>query len=237
MPKSVDKRDFSFSRAPSNFAAEAMTVSEALPGNHRVSVERVNPFTGSAEQLRSVNAGSAFAAMPGFGPTDQSLVETAQAHLQATATAIGFKPGERVEFVPDPHVKETSTGERVVNLQQQYHGVPVFQMERTVLFDRGGALQTVTGTSVGLPEGLETLPSVTLEAAALAAARHVAGPDRFVDAWSQEEYEMPGIDVSDYRPKVLGKVALPSQPAVIDAGPFGESIPAHLVLFYEGPTT
>lgn len=237
MPKYVDKRNFTFSRATTNFAAEAMSVSDALPGNHRVSVERVNPFTGSAEKMRSVNAGSAFAAASGFGPTDQSLIEMAQKHLRQTAAALGFGPGERVEFVPDPHVKETSTGERVVNLQQQYHGIPVFQMERAVAFDSGGAVQTVTGTSVGLPEGLETLPTVTLEAAAVAAAAHVSEPETATDAWSQTEYEVPGVDVSGYQPKVLGKVSLPSQPAVLDAGPFGESVPAHLVFFYLGETT
>lgn len=237
MPKYIDKRDFSFNRITTNFAAEATSVSDDLPGNHRVNVERVNPFTGSAEQLRSVNAGSAFAAMPGFGPTAQSLIEMAQEHLRVTAPAIGFGPGERVEFVPDPNVKETSTGERVVNLQQQYHGIPVFQMERAVLFGQGGAVQTVTGTSVGLPEGLETLPLVALEAAASAAARHTAEPDKRIDAWSQEEYVLPGVDISTYEPKVLGRVALPSQPAVLEAGPFGESIPAHLVLFYLGETT
>lgn len=237
MAKCVDKRNFGFNRDTTNFATAALSVSDSLPGNHRVSVERVNPFTGSAEQLRSVNAGSAFADIAGLGPSPQSLIEMAQSHLQATASAIGFGPGERVEFVPDPHVKETSTGERIVNLQQQYHGIPVFQMERAVLFDSGGAVQSVTGSSVGLPEGIETLPSVTLEAAAATAARHVAEPEMATDAWSQSEYEIPGVDVSDYRPKVLGRVTLPSQPAVLEAGPFGESIPAHLVMIYLGETT
>ena len=237
MPKSIDTRDFTYSRDASNFAAEAATVSETLPGNHRVSVERVNPFTGSAESLRSVNAGSTFSAMSALGPAVETLIEMALGHLQTAAAALGFAATQRVEFVPDPHVKETSTGDRVVNLQQQYHGIPVFQMERAVLFDKTGAIQNVTGTSVGLPEGLQTLPTVTLESAAIAAANFAATPSTYVDEWSQAEYEEPGTDVSDYRPQVLGKINLPSQPAVLDKGPFGESIPAHLVFFYQGAVT
>ncbi|HEY0319570.1 MAG TPA: M36 family metallopeptidase [Pyrinomonadaceae bacterium] len=238
MVRSIDTRDFTFTRQSSNFTETAVEVSDALLGNHRVSAERVDPFTGGVQNLRSVNAGSTFSKAHGLGPADESLLEMALEHVRVVAPALGFAPSEKAEFVPDPHVKKTSTGERIVNLKQQYHGISVFQMERAVIFDKSGAIQIVTGSSVGLPAELETLPTVKLDSAAIAAANFVATPGSAIDSWSQEEYEEPTVDVSGYQPKVLGKIgSLPSQPAVLSKGPFGESILAHLVLFYQGPVT
>ena len=67
MPKNIDTRDFSFSRASSSFA-DADAVSDSLPGEHRVAVERVNKFTGSTDNLQSSNAPVAFEAVPGQPP-------------------------------------------------------------------------------------------------------------------------------------------------------------------------
>lgn|ERR1044072_208356 len=120
MAKNLDTRDYNFIRPTSSFAATAAaSVSAALPGNHQVRVERLNSFTGSPTQLRSVNAGSAFGFVPGVGATDQSLIASAIDHLRTTASALGFSQSEVPEFVPDAHVKETSAGDRVVNLRQQ----------------------------------------------------------------------------------------------------------------------
>jgi extracellular elastinolytic metalloproteinase len=237
MARSIDTRDFSFNRTVSNFAEAASTVSDELPGNHRVSAERVDPFTGSVQNVRSVNAGSAFASARGLGPADNELLKLALEHVQVIAPVMGFASSERVEYVPDPHVKKTSAGERVVNLKQQYNGIPVFQMERAVIFDQTGAVQVVTGCSVGLPENLETLPSVKLETAALAAANYLTTPSTSIDAWTQQEYQDPSVDIAAYQPKILGKMSLPAQPAFLDQGPFGENILAHLVFFYQGPST
>lgn len=231
MPKNLDTRDFSFSRPSANFAATAEAISLTLPGSHAVSADRINPFTGSAENLNSVNAAEAFSPVPGLGPAKEDLVARALEHVQAAAAALGFSgPGEQPEFVPDPHVKRTTTGESVVNLRQQYRGVPVFQMERAVLFDQNGAIQAVTGDSVGLPADLDTLPAVTVERAALAAARHVAQGDTREDSWTREAIQEPSVDIDDYAPRVLGRLPLPSQPCVLDKGPFGDYVPAQLVV-------
>jgi extracellular elastinolytic metalloproteinase len=197
----------------------------------------VNPFTGQTESLRSMNAQATFGLPPGQRPTDQMLMARALEHGREVAPALGFDALERVEFVPDPHIKETSTGGRVVTLQQQYHGIPVFQMERTVWFDKDGVVQNVTGTSVGLPDGLETLPTVTLQDAAVVVAKYIAAPNGRTDAWTKAPIAEPTLDVSHYIPQSLGTVAVPSQPTVLEKGPFGENIPAHLVMFYQGPTT
>lgn len=238
MAKNVDTRNFTY-RVPvmTDFAANSAAVSAVLEGNHAVSAGRINPFTGSVENLQSANAGSAFTALPGVGPTDADLVNRALEHMKMVAPALGFEPGYTPEYVPDPHVKKTSTGERVVNLQQYHHGIPVFQMDRAVLFDPNGAVESVNGTSVNLPPDLGTLPTVPIEYAAMSAARYIAAPDKTVDAWTKEEIYEPAVDVSKYQPRVLAKSALASQPLVLEQGPFAEAIPAHLVFFYQGETT
>lgn len=238
MPKNLDTRDFTFSRTAANFASESAAISSALPGSHSVSAERINPFTGSAQSLNSVNAAAGFSPVPGLGPAKEDLIDRALEHVQLAAPALGFSgPGEKAEFVPDPHVKRTSSGESVVNLRQQYRGVPVFQMERAVLFDQNGAIQGVTGDSVGLPADLDTLPAVTVESAAAAAFSYVSQGDDRVDPWTKQTVTEPSIDVSGYTPLVLARIPLPSQPSVLDKGPFGDYIPAHLVFYYRGPTT
>lgn len=239
MPKNLDTRDYSFRREVSNFAAVATaSVSSALPGDHEVEIERMNPFTGSPINLRSVNASSAPEFPLDSEPTEQNLIARAIEHVRVAAPALGFAHTEVPEFDPDPHVKETSTGGRVVNLQQKYHGIPIFQMERAVSFDNTGAIQNVAGASVGdLGIDMETLPSVSVENAANSAARYLASPSGRVDAWTKQQIPDPELDVKSYQPKVLGKTSTPSQSLVLDQGPFGESIPAHLVFFYQGPTT
>jgi extracellular elastinolytic metalloproteinase len=238
MPRNIDTRDFTFTRPTANFVAAAEAISMALPGSHTVSADRINPFTGSAESLNSVNAAEAFSPVAGLGPAKEDLVARALEHVQAAASVLGFSgPDEQVEFVPDPHVKRTTTGESVVNLRQQYRGVPVFQMERTVLFDQNGAIQAVTGDSVGLSSDLDTLPAVTVESAAAAAARYVAQGDARRDAWTKQVIQEPSVDLDDYAPRILGRIPLPSQPCVLDKGPFGDYITANLVFLYQGPTT
>ncbi|MFL6285303.1 MAG: M36 family metallopeptidase, partial [Pyrinomonadaceae bacterium] len=194
-------------------------------------------FTGSVENLRSINAADGFSVVPGLGPADEDIIDRAVEHLRLVAPALGLDLSYTPEFVPDPHVKTTSTGERVVNLQQQYRGIPVFQMERAVHFDQNGAIQNVTGTSVSLPPDLRTLPTVTVEQAALAAATYLSAPGSTRDAWTQETIDDPVVDVSNYQPRVLAKIPLPSQPLVLERGPFAEAIPAHLIFFYQGQTT
>ena len=238
MAKNVDTRNFTYTRpVMMDFAAKSAAVSAALEGNHAVSAGRINPFTGSVENLQSANAGSAFNSLPGLGPTDADVVNRALEHVKTVAPALGFEPGYTPEYVPDPHVKKTSTGQKVVNLQQYHHGIPVFQMERVVLFDPSGAIESVSGTSVNLPFDLGTLPSVPIEYAALSAARYIAVPDQTVDAWTREDVYESVVDVSNYQPRVLAKSALASQPLVLEQGPFAEAIPAHLVFFYQGETT
>ncbi|MFL6285045.1 MAG: hypothetical protein ACJ74Q_18030, partial [Pyrinomonadaceae bacterium] len=124
MSKSIDSRDFTYRPPLSNFAVVADSVSNTLDGNHAVMPGRINPFTGSVENLRSINAADGFSVVPGLGPADEDIIDRAVEHLRLVAPALGLDLSYTPEFVPDPHVKTTSTGERVVNLQQQYRGIP-----------------------------------------------------------------------------------------------------------------
>jgi extracellular elastinolytic metalloproteinase len=237
MAKQIDTRDFSYVR-PIDVHAEAARISaDILPGTHDVRVFRVNSFTGGAAHLLSANAPATFGAAPGQRPSDPVLINVAMRQIQNVASALGFQAGERAEFVPDPGVKDTSSGDRVVNAYQQYHGVPVFQMQRAVLLDRNGVVQSVTGSSVGITPQVNTAPAVTVEAAVKTATEYVAQPDEDTDGWTGEKIQRAGFDVSKFEPTVLGRIEIPCQPAVLDKGPFAEPIPAYLVVFYQGPTT
>jgi len=241
MPRNKDTRDFTFDKlAASNFNLENFTdeVSDELPGDHRIQVERINSFTGSPDSVQSTNALPAgMEAMPGEPLTDAALINEALTHVDSIAPVLGFMSGQKAEFVPDPFVKKTSAGTRIVNLQQQYHGIPVCFMERAVIFSDEGEIRKTTGNNVDLPPDLNTFPVITVEAAALAAAKYMTTPSNETDDWTGEPLPEIEIDISDYKPEVLGRISRPSQPAVLCKGPFGENIPAHLVLFYQGETT
>ncbi|HEX8248190.1 MAG TPA: M36 family metallopeptidase [Pyrinomonadaceae bacterium] len=242
MPKNKDTRDFEFNRVSAsnlNPQKSAVEVSDVLAGAHRVRVERINSFTGSPADVQSINAPSAIA-VDSAGEerrNDAALITQALNHLDSISPALGFLPGQKAEFVPDSFVKKTSAGASVVNLQQQYKGIPVFSMERAVIFGNDGEIKNTTGTNVSLPLDLETYPVVPLQTATKAAAEYMSTPGDDVDPWTGEPLPEIEIDVTGYEPEILGQINLPSQPAVLAQGPFGESIPAHLVLFYQGATT
>jgi hypothetical protein len=192
MPKYIDKRDFSFNRITTNFAAEATSVSDDLPGNHRVNVERVNPFTGSAEQLRSVNAGSAFAAMPGFGPTAQSLIEMAQEHLRVTAPAIGFGPGERRRVRSRPERQRDEHGRACGQPPAAIsRDSPSSRWSEPCCSGQGGAVQTVTGTSVGCRRVGDPAARGTGSGSQRRRAEHTAEPEKTHRRVVAEEYVLP----------------------------------------------
>jgi extracellular elastinolytic metalloproteinase len=245
MPKDIDQRDYSFIRAFDPVTAE-MKSSKKLLGNQTIKINYVNQFIGGAEQIQSLYpsdeapAGiteAVHVASPQLELSDQAVIALALKHLERTGAALGFRQSEKPEFVPDPLVKRTSGGARIVNFLQHHHGIPVFQMERSVEIDKTGAVRSVDGMSTSLPLDLEIMPRVSLENAVLAAADYIALPTGKVDHFTQEPIPDTVIDLGDYEPKVLARIPFTSQPSVLDKGPFGDVIPAHLVFFYQGPET
>lgn len=250
MPNDLDLRDYSFIRDfHSAVAVEASR--KKLRKGHGIIVPRVNSFIGAAEAVESTYTAAEEA--PTFDATtpiegtvserrpkrlpDHIVIARALKHLERIAPALGFKRGQRPEFVPDPHVKTTGAGVRVVNLQQHHWGIPVFQMDRTVELDRRGRVQYVDGRSVPLPSNMEITPTVTLENAMRVAANWVNSPGDRIDSFTQTPIPYRPIDLKDYEPKVIARIPVASQPAVLEKGPFFEDVPAHLVFFYMGKDT
>jgi extracellular elastinolytic metalloproteinase len=183
-------------------------------------VTRLNPATATAAELRC----------SGGPPSEiERLKVDAQRYVQATSSALGSRPDDVFEFATDPIMQMTSTGATIVQLHQLYRGVPVFQKTRTMIFDANGRLTKVKGDHAPLPETLDTVPKVNAVRAVQAAGDLVSEPG--------EGGEPGGPPLPDaWAPRVVAAFALPSQPTVLDAEPFVGLTPAHLVVFYQGPT-
>jgi extracellular elastinolytic metalloproteinase len=231
-----DSRDFSYNCADADRTNElrsfANEVSDALPGTHRVNISRVSRMTGSAAVLSSTNAQT----------EGGSLIERALAHVQATSTALGFAASEPPEFVPDPHIQTTSSGSSIVHLQQRYRGIPVFEMSRTVRFSPSGEVKDVVGDNISIEDEIELTPEIDVREATRTAVEYIATSSEDEDEHEHtDQFGEPlppiSIDPSNYTPTVLATFSLPSRPTVLDKGPFGDVIPAQLVIFYQGPRT
>lgn len=236
MVREIDSRNFSYNRADADRTNElrgfANEVSDALPGTHRVNIPRVSRMTGSAAVLSSTNA-------PAEGG---SLIDQALAHVRATSTALGFAASEPPEFVPDPHVQTTSSGSSIVHLQQRYHGIPVFEMSRTVRFSPSGEVKDVVGDNISIEDEIELIPEIDVREATRTAVEYIATSEEDEDEHEHtDQFGQPlppsSIDPSNYTPTVLATFSLPSRPTVLDKGQFGDVIPAQLVIFYQGPRT
>ena len=234
MVREIDTRDFGYVRGDATRMADLSTAAEAvsgvLPGTHTVRVGDLNPMTGTPSTVVSSDA-----------PTSQgSLVQQALDHVNRLSAALGFAAGEPAEFVPDPNVQRTSAGSAIVHLHQQYHGIPVFQMSRTVRFSPSEQITDVVGDNVSLPPDVDTTPQIDAPQAVLVAANYVAAPENQasggVDGWGQPVAPVR-IDLSGYMPTVQQAFSKPDRPTIVSSGPFEEPIPAKLVIFYQGPTT
>ncbi len=244
MSKQIDTRKFDYIRttafdkdsAQQKANENLRKLNESRPDNHTVRIDRFNWFTGTAEQVQSLDSTGAPTAIADENLPDETVIALAMDHLKSTAPALNLGD-EEPDFIPDPYVKRTSTGICVVTLQQNYSGIPVFQMERTVVLSQNGAIKYVDGSSVCLPSGLEIIPKVALEQAVIAAAEHLAAPDKFINPFTQKPISEPEINLKDYSPRVIARFPRASQSAVVDKDRFGDFIPAYLVFFYQGQQT
>ncbi len=231
MSRELDVRDFGTSRAtPARteaLRAAAADVSETLPGTHRVEVEKIDATTGNAAAVVSVAA-------PAAG---DDYIGRALRHVQAVAPAFGLAD-QAPEFLADPVVQSTSSGQRAVNLQQRYRGIPVFQAATTVRFAPDGAIIDAVGSPVAVEADPTATPGLPVEDAVARAAKYVAKPDaderRAVDQFG-EPLRPPTVDVKGFAPKVRAAFTnVPERPTTLDPGPFGAEIKAHLTWFPRG---
>jgi extracellular elastinolytic metalloproteinase len=222
MIREVDTRDATFIRGEperqDKITAVAQQVSNG-PGMQRLAVARLNPATATVAELRC----------SGGSPSAEERRILAQRYVQATRSALGSSPEDIVDFVPDPVVQHTSTGAAIVQLRQMYRGVPVFQMTRTVTFAPDGRVTKVKGDHAPLPAAFDSVPVTDTVRAVQAAGTFLAEPEKEGEA---SQPPLPEV----WAPGVVAAFALPSQPTVLDAEPFVGLTPAHLVVFYQGPT-
>ncbi len=184
---------------------------------------RTNALTGSPAIVSAV----------GPTPTNKSLVERALTFARSQSTNLGFTAGSPAEFAPDPAVQRTSSGGAAVHLKQQYRGLTVFQMSRTVRFSPFGQVVDAAGDTAPIPDAVNVEPKLAVEDAVLAMATHLAATgvgEKVRDSFGQET-PLPTIDVKDFKPEVVAGFPLPSRAAVLDKGPFENPIPAYLLIF------
>jgi extracellular elastinolytic metalloproteinase len=189
----------------------------------------ITPVSGPA----AAPAAAMFATAAAVGPR-ASLVDRALAFVHSSMPAsFAAVPGEPPAFFPDPVVQRTSSGAAAVHLHQQYHGLTIFQMARSVRFAPDGrALDAVGETSV-VPAGLNLEPKIDATAAVVKAAQHLAttgAGQTETDRFGQSN-PVPTIDAAGFNPAVIASFPLPSRATVLEQGPFENPIPAYLLIF------
>src|SRR5262249_58194875 len=100
-------------------------------------------------------------------------VERALQHVQTISPALGLRGAQAPEFVADPHVQQTSSGARAVNLQQRYKGIPIFQAAVAVRFAPDGAIDDTVGGAISAGLDAAVTPRLLAPEAVVSAARQV----------------------------------------------------------------
>ena len=206
--------------------ARAQSVSDALPGSHRVQIDSFDPLTGNAKSVASSGA-----------PAIQGdYVSRALNHVQSIAQVLGLEETQPAEFAADPNMLWTTSGAVTVHLQQQYKGIPIFQAKETVRFAPDGALKETVGSSVTVGEDHDARPGLTAQDAVMKSAQHVAQPPTpdappEVDEFGQP-MEAARVDLAGFVPRVVS--AFPDKPdrlTVMESGPFAAPIRTSLWWF------
>lgn len=168
MPRQKDTRDYSVPRATAASLREAAErTTAALPGAQRVRATRANVISGTPSDLAAENI-----------VADKGYVESALESVRAQFTdALGFAPAETPEFVPDPHIQRTSAGSTIVHLHQEYQGIPLFEMTRSVQFGSDRRIERVVGDNVSIPDTPTTVPALSAVDALRLAADYLARND------------------------------------------------------------
>ena len=199
-------------------------LAEGVSATARAS-QRVNAVTGTPAVVLCVAQ-----------PADQgSLTRKALAFVTRESQSFGFDAaGAAAQFTPDPAVNKTTGGSAAVHLQQVHEGVPVFQMSRTVRFDKDERIIDAVGDNAAIESDFKVAPRVDAASAVLAAAQHIASTaeEQREDEFGQQ-HAAPTVNVSGFVPALVSSVALPTRPAVFDKGPFASPIQASLVVFQQ----
>ena len=232
MSRELDVRDFSADQSSQSrleeLGSRAAAVSQQL--DHEVAVTNVDPTTGNAARIVSTAAPA--------GDTD--FVQRALDHAEAVSPALGLTSRGR-EFVADPHALKTSAGARVVNLQQTYKGIPIFQSAQTVRFEPDGRIGDIVGSAIDISSAKQVTTPLPVQDAVLRAAAHLAEPDdeerNAIDQFGQP-LTPATVTLGDWQPTVRAAFGdSPRRPTVLDPGPFESEIRSSLTWFPRTPDT
>jgi extracellular elastinolytic metalloproteinase len=208
-----DARNFSHRGDPGRAVAAAVGAGpHRMAGGAKVAIAAAHEFTGSPSLIRTEGEAS------DVPPVARAL------ELVRRVTGELTRPGEVLEWLPDPRIYRTSAGKMVLHVHQHYRGVPVFEGMRTVLLSPSGSPERVTGDHMPMHEGLPFAPELDAPGAVLAAAKYLSKA-------------VPGVklEVTDHPPRILATHALPAEPTVLHKRPFDDPILAHLTFLYLGP--
>lgn len=230
MGREIDRRDFSINRVTPTRENElrslTSSVSDRLPGAHRVRIESFDATTGNPKVVISEAAPAAETA---------NYIQRALDHVRNISSVLGLAPSQPAEFVADPHIQRTSSNAVTVHLHQHYEGIPIFQAAQAVRFAPDGTLKDTTGSSVTVAQEVPVSPRLTVQEAVLQAAKHVAFPwpdEQGATDQFGEPLEPPSVDLTNFVPRVTGAFPdKPGSPTVLDAGPFGDAIKASSIWF------
>jgi extracellular elastinolytic metalloproteinase len=232
--KEFDVRDFSKSRAtaPRERALNeaAKEVSEKLPGNWTVKVEKLDHTTGNPSGLVSKSAPTAVK-----GNYIQRTIE----FLNSVKPVQGFEKDQATEFKPDPVVQKTSSNVKTVHVQQTIGGIPIFQTGLTVRFDANDAIEGAVGNTITITETSEISPKLSAKDAVMKVAKYLEEPDADEQETTDqfgEPLSIPRIDLANFEPKV--DVILQSDPSkttFFEKGPFASKIRANMIWFERAP--
>lgn len=229
MGRELDHRDYGVNKVTPERETEleslASSVSDRLPGTHRVRIGRYDATTGNPAVVTSESA----AAETG------NYIQRALDHVRMISGALGLTATQPAEFVADPNMQKTSSGAVAVHLQQHYKSIPIFQAAETVRFAPNGTLKETAGGSVTVAQEVNLSPRLTGQEAVLKAAQHVAVPHPD-EQGAEDEFGQPlklsNVDLSGYQPQVITAYPTkPDRPMVFEAGPFGDKIKASLIWF------
>jgi extracellular elastinolytic metalloproteinase len=219
MAHEFDLRESTFNLPPLEhshaFHARAELVSDRLPGPHRVRITTFNGITGNPSAVISEDAPA----------HDADWVERAAAHVEALHPLLALRGADALTFRPVAHVAQTSSGAQVVHLDQQHHGVPIFEAALTVRFDPSGKIESTIGNPASVANAPSAQPKLSAQDAVLLAARHVAQP--------HPPYH-GGLDLAGFEPTARLPARGPEQTTVLEQGPFGREVEASLVWFELG---
>jgi extracellular elastinolytic metalloproteinase len=233
MRKEIDRRDFSKSRMTESRKKDlteyAQRISdEKTGGQYKLRIEKFDDTTGNPAIITSESSSE----------EKNNYIQRALEHVRSISPVLGLTSSQSKEFVPDPIVSQTSSGAKIVHLNQRYHGIQIFQSQTTVKFGPDDKLQKVGGNTITIPVNLSVAPKLSVQEAVLKAAQYLVEPDTNSEV-TMDQYGQPmsslSMDLNGFIPTVIASIkSEPKMDTILESGPFGDKSKANLTWFDMG---